>query len=378
VKRLSLDGAPGTEANNSWQGMHGTRMAFVGSAPINGWGAVGFWPGARIVSIRAMPRETTGFAFQTYADAVFMCATWRTSFNVVAINVSLACACEPSSSERSILADRITRAHANGISVVAAAGNDAGEIGSPADEEGVLAIGANDDRGDLCAFSARGAELALTAPGCSIDMANPVNGEPWTDYSGGTSAASMTASTVLALLRSYRPELDREHAEEFILSSNRADARGRALDVEAIFRAAGLGALVDAAKERAGQPVSGPTASAQQLPSDIVNAPTGDETPAPAGLPRARLRAPYVRRVSRRGRRLFVSTGMMPVASRLRWWLQVNRREFRYDTVAHARTASPTFSIVLPRSWRGGRLVLRYEVRAAPRLRSSARFRTLR
>src|SRR5436190_6195399 len=73
VKRLSLDGGPGTAANTTWEGGHGTRMAFVGAAPINGWGAVGFWPGARIVSIRALPTDSTEFPFDDYSRAMFLC-----------------------------------------------------------------------------------------------------------------------------------------------------------------------------------------------------------------------------------------------------------------------------------------------------------------
>src|SRR3954469_6385688 len=73
VKRIALDGGPGTAANTTWEGGHGTRMAFVGAAPANGWGAVGFWPGARIISIRAMPAESTGFRFNSYSQAIDLC-----------------------------------------------------------------------------------------------------------------------------------------------------------------------------------------------------------------------------------------------------------------------------------------------------------------
>src|SRR5436190_19962630 len=73
VKRIALDGGPGTAANSTWEGGHGTRMAVVGAAPANGWGAVGFWPGARIVSIRAMPAEATTFPFDTYSKAIDLC-----------------------------------------------------------------------------------------------------------------------------------------------------------------------------------------------------------------------------------------------------------------------------------------------------------------
>src|SRR3954451_24162463 len=63
VKRLALDGGSGLAAKSTWEGLHGTRMAFVGAAPVNGWGAVGFWPAARIISIRGSPAGEPTFAF---------------------------------------------------------------------------------------------------------------------------------------------------------------------------------------------------------------------------------------------------------------------------------------------------------------------------
>src|SRR3954452_3747317 len=104
VKRLPLDGGPGTAANDTWEGLHGTRMAFVGGAPINGWGAVGFWPGARIVSIRAMPAGASGFPFDDYSRAILLCNK-QTALNVAAVNLALDCTCQPTAAER----DRLDR-----------------------------------------------------------------------------------------------------------------------------------------------------------------------------------------------------------------------------------------------------------------------------
>src|SRR4051794_27779081 len=163
VKRLSLDGGPGTAANTTWEGLHGTRMAFVGAAPVNNWGAVGFWPGARIISIRAMPVDQTTFPFDNYARALDQCN--KQPEPVAAVNLSLNCDCAPTAVEQARLANQIPRAHANEESVVAAVGNRAASVGVPASQPGVFGVGAGGIDRVLCEFSNRGAGLDLVAPG---------------------------------------------------------------------------------------------------------------------------------------------------------------------------------------------------------------------
>src|SRR3954451_23531464 len=155
VKRLALDGGSGLAANSTWEGLHGTRMAFVGAAPVNGWGAVGFWPGARIVSIRAMPTDETDFPFENYSRALVLCTKNAASLNIVAINLSLGCECQAYGDDLTRLDDQITRAHANDESVVGAAGNNGGAVASPANASGVFAVAAQGPTG-LCDFSNRG------------------------------------------------------------------------------------------------------------------------------------------------------------------------------------------------------------------------------
>jgi hypothetical protein len=366
VKRLALDGGSGTAAGTNWDGLHGTRMALVAAAPRNQWGAVGFWPGARIISIRAMPNGGDAIPFQTYADAVFMCATWRDSYDVVAINLSLACRCEPTESERRILTDRITRAHVNDISVVAAAGNNAGAVASPAAETGVLAVAAADPRGDLCAFSNRGSDLDLIAPGCGTDLADPTTGAAWTDYSSGTSGASITASTALALIRSYRSDLTWHEAEALIAESARLTPAGRVLDVEAMFRRAGLGGLVDAAKER--QP-SVPPQMSSVAPAGTNAAPATTTEPSVQSAPRfpRQVERPRIRSLQRRGRRLSITLQRIPAAAKLLVTTEERRGEFRYRARGKLTFVSRTVAFRLPARWRGGRIALRFRSPQRPR-----------
>jgi hypothetical protein len=342
--------------------MHGTRMAFVGSAPVNGWGAVGFWPGARIVSIRAMPRDGGVFPFQTYADAIFQCATWRTTFHVVAINLSMACSCEPTDYERQILEDRVTRAHANDISVIAAAGNTAGAVGSPAREAGVIAVAGGDPRGELCSFSSRGTGVDLVGPGCETELADPNTGALWAEYSAGTSGASMSASVTLAVLRSYRPDLDWAEAERLLISSGRRTTAGVLLDVETHFRNAGLGELVDSAKAR--RPSTAPVAQSPTAPSEVDTDQWSSLDPIKTIVPASLAQFhPRVELLRRRGRSMWLRVAVMPAGARLEVSLEERRGEFAYTKRDLIRAPARSARFSLPRQWRGGRVRLAFSFR---------------
>jgi Subtilase family len=366
VKRLALDGGTGVAANSTWEGLHGTRMAFVGAAPVNDWGAVGFWPGARIISIRAMPVDQTTFPFDYYSRALVLCTKQAGELNIAAVNLSLGCDCEPTPDERARLQIQITSAHNNGESVVAAAGNSAGPVSSPAREPGVLAVAAADMTGALCPFSNRGDRVDSVAPGCSIDLADPATGELWYAYDSGTSGASIATSALLALLRSYRPDLDWQAAEALIRNSSRASEGGPVIDVEALFRVANLGSLVDIAKARAPAAPSPVEEPASALAGPVNGRPGGtseraDSWPAAPSSARMRLPSPQIRKVVRRRGHLVISVRSLPRGAHLSAALRIRRGDFGYKTVARGGRSAPTVSLRLPRRWRGGSLVLRFE-----------------
>jgi len=378
VKRLALDGGSGEAASPTWEGLHGTRMAFVGAAPVNGWGAVGFWPGARIVSIRAMPTGSTDFPFESYSRALTLCTKYAADLNIAAVNLSLGCECQPTSGELARLNDRVVGAHSNSESVVAAAGNNAGPVDSPANEPGVLAVGAGDKTGGLCSFSNRGPGIDVVAPGCDIDFADSSSGELWRDYRSGTSGGSMTVSTVLALVRSYRPDLDWYGAEQMVANSARVTAVGAVLNVEALFRDAGLESFVDAAKARMPVPLTpnGQVMPGEPDPRDGVprDGPSDSESALSLRvLGLARPSVPRIGSLTRRGRRLVVSVTNLPLGGRLNIRAQVRRTEFGYVTAAREVERASRITLRLPRRWPGGRLAMRYEFpKGSPRVSSWA------
>lgn len=241
VGRLSVTPDGGLDDSAPGPG-HGTLMASLIGAPVNGWGGVGLWPYARIVSVRAADQPGQ-FSWQRYAVGMAACAQ---SPRVVAASISIAG--EPPNVDDAPLFQDVVASLANrGISTLAAAGNSGGEVLFPAGAPGVVAVGANRDGGEMCASSSRRRDI-LTAPGCDV-LGVDRSGSP--HLVTGTSVASPLAAVLVASLRAYRPDLSRQQVDDLIVSSSRTQADGsRAIDVEAAYAMAGLARAVGAAKDR--------------------------------------------------------------------------------------------------------------------------------
>jgi Subtilase family len=239
IGRLALTG----ETSDQSTTLHGTQMAMFIGAPSNGFGMVGIWPAARILSVRANISGEESFTSVGYINGVKRCSDAAIAYGVkvVALPSSSALAFTPA--EQEALVDEVSGARETGISFVAAAGNNGGgPVGTPANVPGVLSVGATDSAsGGLCAFSATGA--LLLAPGCTLDGADPSTGAPATTQQG-TSHAAVIAATALAALRTWRPDLTPDQADRLLNESASPSLWGRNLDVSAAFVAAGLGALV--------------------------------------------------------------------------------------------------------------------------------------
>jgi hypothetical protein len=89
------------------------------------------------------------------------------------------------------------KAYAAGVLLVAAAGNSGGPVSYPAAYSSVLAVSATDPQDRLASFSNFGPEIALTAPGVSID--STYKGGSYTSMSG-TSAACPHVTGAAALV----------------------------------------------------------------------------------------------------------------------------------------------------------------------------------
>src|SRR4051812_11270443 len=163
LRRLATDGGSGEPQGTADEQLHGTRMAMAAVAPQNDWGTIGAWTGGRVVSVRAMVNGESTFRADAYRRGIDQCLYAATTSPVAAISLSLGCAgCRFSDAELSSLDERIARAHKNGISVVAAAGNVAGGTTQlPAAAAGVVAVAAGNAAGQLCDYASFDAHVAL-------------------------------------------------------------------------------------------------------------------------------------------------------------------------------------------------------------------------
>ncbi len=275
ISATALDGGPGTDVDPL---THGTIDAAVAGG--TGSGVLGAWPQLKIVSVRATdvpsPGQSPSYQYNDYFNAIELCTRFVGSAQIAAIDIPLSSKIPPTPDQSDAFTAAVNRAKANSISILAGAGNDPGPVQLPANQPGVFAVGAGDANNAACDFSAS-TGLTFYAPGCGIDQINTV-GETFC-CGNGTSQASAFAGGVLVALRSYAPALTPDAAVGYLLSTT----HNGHIDVAAAFRAAGLGAIVDAGtaaipKTAAGTPPPppppGPAPAARRVPRPSVKSVT--------------------------------------------------------------------------------------------------------
>ena len=277
IERIALDGGDGGNASPS---NHGTHMAMAMGAPVNDWGMVGAWPLVRIVSVRAAERGRDTFPFGNYARAIQACQDRAPDLGIKVI--ALALGGDDASvtvEEQRRLQDYVRRARHDGMNVVAAGGNHGGLPNLPAALDPVFSVGASNSVAALCTFSALPTDV--TAPGCGLDGATALGGP--TVGGEGTSQASVFVASILAALRSYRPDLDPKDAEALVASSSVAG-----LDVAATFRSVSLDWLVTRGSASAPHPA--PTVREPEIGQGLseVSVARSKEMPKPIVRVRAR------------------------------------------------------------------------------------------
>ena len=283
VDRTAIDGGSGNDVSPI---VHGTILAMMAAAPLNGWGMVGTAPRSiQIISVRILEPGQTTFPFGYYTDGITSCLQSEKKYNIKVIDLSLGSPATPSGQDYQAITNALQEVSNYGVAVVAAAGNDdGGPLDYPAAYPSVLSVAASDTQGGaFCSFSNRGEGLRLIAPGCDLDGADPNSGEPDYNYWQGTSESSAIAASALTALESYDPDLSPQAAEEDL-----EHAHNGVLDIAQAFRDAGLGSIVAAgeAAEPAPQPSVSPTAAKpprSMQPSSAMTLTT------PFQQPRARL-----------------------------------------------------------------------------------------
>ncbi|MEL7471787.1 MAG: S8 family serine peptidase [Planctomycetota bacterium] len=179
---------------------HGTHVAGIAAAiGNNDVGVIGAAHGASIMPLRALDALGAGDAFVATS-----CIVHAVENGADVINLSLGFR-----AESQLLHTAVRYAHASGVVLVAAAGNNPTRpIPVPASYAEVIAVGATNHFDEWANFSSQGPELSITAPGYNIWTCQDTQFDPdGYDFDSGTSFSCALVSGIAALVTSANPEL---------------------------------------------------------------------------------------------------------------------------------------------------------------------------
>jgi len=209
-------------------GLHGTSMASIisghGNGPGQSRGVVGVAPMSRILSIRVTwenddPLRGNGGTTGRNRDAVAQGIRYAVDHGADVINMSLGGGrlyYDGSAPEE----DAIKYALSKGVVLIASAGNDgsgANRKNFPAAYQGVIAVGALDNRGRLWKDSNRHSYVAVCAPGVEIVSADASGGYV---VGTGTSPSSAIVAGVVALVRARYPKLTPDEVKQALVQGS--------------------------------------------------------------------------------------------------------------------------------------------------------------
>lgn len=203
---------------------HGTHVAGIIAASLNNnEGVAGVAPNVKIMAIRVLGEDGSGSLFNIAKGIAY-----AANNGSKVINLSLGS--PPGGLVMRTLANFMASyAESKGALIVAAAGNEGGEIGYPAAASKFLAVGATNETNILASFSNRGPELDVVAPGVNIFSTFPTY-EVSSNRLGlsknyaslnGTSMATPVVAAQAALLLSRNPTWKPKQVRERIESTSR-------------------------------------------------------------------------------------------------------------------------------------------------------------
>lgn len=202
---------PGSSPSpSSWHGL-AVSGVFMATAD-NALGIAGVDHRARLLPIRVFGK------CGAWSSDIFAALRWAAGLAVSGvpanpnpariINLSLSYEAACGVAEQRIIDEVLAR----GILIVAAGGNDGGDVAnvSPASCNGVITVAASDRAGARASFSDVGVAVDITAPGVSIlttyNLGATDPAADWYAFLSGTSFSAPQVSAVLALLRADRPD----------------------------------------------------------------------------------------------------------------------------------------------------------------------------
>jgi serine protease len=219
---------------------HGTHVAGIIAAGLNGVGVVGVAPGAKVMAVKASVSPSGGIP----SSAVLGAVQYAVDNGADIINMSFGTAVGTTRSAASLLETAVQYAVDRGVLVVAAAGNSGADISSayvfPAAFSlfypGVIAVGSTTNTDTRSSFSNYGTPVNLYAPGSYLMSTIGTGGY---GYKSGTSMATPMVAGGAAVLLSLNPTLAPAALRTALVGSARALGWGAPmLDVAAAVGAA--------------------------------------------------------------------------------------------------------------------------------------------
>lgn len=213
---------------------HGTAMAGAIAAHSK---LIGVAPKVRLLAVRTFAGEGESAQGTTFNIAKGL--DWAASQGARIVNMSFAGPPDP------LLRDMLAKAHARGMVLIAAVGNDGPRSPPlyPAADPYVIGVTATDANDKLLAQANRGSQVTVAAPGVDV-LAIAPDGQY--QLTSGTSVAAAHASGVAALLLARKPDLSPDALRSALIRSAHA-IPGKRRDVGAGVIDA-LGAVDEKAK----------------------------------------------------------------------------------------------------------------------------------
>ncbi|WP_110112572.1 S8 family peptidase [Bacillus sp. CGMCC 1.16541] len=203
---------------------HGTHVAgIIAGEANNGIGGKGVNPNATILPIDVFG-GMMGATDYSVADGILYAV--EQGANV--INMSIG-----SYYESPIIKDAVKKAVDKGIVVVAAAGNGAEmNYEYPASFDGVISVGATNDKNEKAYFSTYGPSIDVVAPGENVysSLYTPFKGSTFANMSG-TSMSSPIVAGVASLIKSKYPDLN-SYQVNYILQQTAKDLGNKGFDLD--------------------------------------------------------------------------------------------------------------------------------------------------
>lgn len=170
---------------------HGTHCAGIIAGVDNGLGIIGVAPSAKLYAGKVLGDNGNG----SY-DWIIKGIQWAMENDVDIISMSLGSAGAPPRQLHKV----IKQAYKQGILMIAATGNENGEVCYPAAYDEVIAVSATDDKGVRANFSNYGLENEIAAPG--VEILSTYKNKGYARLSG-TSMATPIISGAAALYMSH-------------------------------------------------------------------------------------------------------------------------------------------------------------------------------